>query len=84
MKQRIKNQMDDFVINGRLTIEELYTLAKQEGFEKRELFFSVENPETEQDISTSHVVSFGKGWTKDTVIMHLTWTEISHMECCHE
>jgi hypothetical protein len=44
MKNRIKNEMDDFVINGPLTIEELYTLAKQEGFENRELFFSIKNP----------------------------------------
>lgn len=76
--------MDDFVINGPLTIEELYTLAKQEGFEKRELFFSIKNPETKQHFSTYHVVDFGKGWTKDSAIMHLTWTELPHMNSCHE
>jgi len=84
MTNRIKNEMDDFVINGPLTIEELYTLAKQEGFEKRELFFSIKNPETKQHFSTHHVVDFGKGWTKDSAIMHLTWTELPHMDSCHE
>ena len=44
--ERIKNDMEDFVINGKLTIKELYELAKKEGFEDRHLFFSVKNKTT--------------------------------------
>lgn len=74
--ERVKNDMGDFVIDGKLTIEELYNLAKQEGFEDRYLFFSVKNKETGQHFSTDHVVDFGKGWCKKSAIMHLTWKEL--------
>ena len=74
--ERLKNDMDDFIIDGRLSIKELYELAKSEGFEDRTLFFSIRNPKTRQHFSTHHVVDFGKGWTRDTAIMHLTWEDI--------
>lgn len=77
---RERNEEDDFVINGRLTIKELYDLAKQEGFEERYIFFSVKNKETGQHFSTDTVVDFGKGWTKDSAIMHLTWKELPNMD----
>lgn len=80
--ERLKNDMDDFIINGNLTIKELYELAKKEGFEDRELFFSVKNPTTKQHFSTHNVVSFGKGWTKHTAIMNLTWEELPHQDAC--
>ena len=80
--ERTKNEMDDFVINGELTIEELYELAKKEGFEKRTLFFSIKNVKTGQHFSTHHVVDFGKGWTKDSAIMHLTWEDLPHSDAC--
>lgn len=82
MLPREKNEMEDFVIDGQLTIKELYELAKQEGFENRYLFFSIKNPKTKQHFSTDHVVDFGKGWTKDTAIMHLTWEELPHTDSC--
>lgn len=80
--ERAKNDMDDFVIDGKLTIKELYELAKQEGFEDRWLFFSVKNKITGQHFSTDHVVDFGKGWSKDSAIMHLTWEELPHTDSC--
>ena len=79
---REKNEMEDFVINGKLTIKELYELAKEGGFEDRSLFFSIKNPITKQHFSTSHVIDFGKGWTKDTAIMHLTWDDVPEMNTC--
>ena len=79
---RVKNDMDDFVINGRLSIKELYELAKQDGFEDRCLFFSIKNKNTGQYFSTDFVVDFGKGWTKDSAIMHLTWEELPHIDSC--
>lgn len=77
---REKNEMDDFVINGKLSIKELYELAKKEGFEDRTLFFSIKNPKTGQYFSTHDVVSFGKGWTKSTAIMNLTWEDLPQMD----
>ena len=78
--ERLKNEMGDFIINGELTIEELYELAKKDGFEKRKLFFSIKNPKTKQCFSTMNVVDFGKGWTKNTAIMHLTWEDLPHTD----
>lgn len=80
--ERIKNDMEDFVINGKLTIKELYELAKKEGFEDRHLFFSVKNKTTGQHFSTDTVVDFGKGWSKDSAIMHLTWEDLPHQDVC--
>lgn len=80
--ERSKNEMEDFVINGALTIKELYELAKEDGFEERELFFSVKNKITGQHFSTATVVDFGKGWTKNRAIMHLTWEELPHTDDC--
>ena len=80
--ERLKNDMDDFVINGKLTIKELYELAKQDGFEDRHLFFSIRNPTTKQYFGTEMVVDFGKGWTKDSAIMHLAWEENTCTDKC--
>jgi len=81
---REKNKMDDFLIEGPLTIKELYELSVSEGLEDRKLFFSIKNPTTGQHFSTSHVVDFGKGWTKDSVIMHLTWEDLEQSDSCPE
>ena len=78
--KREKNDMGDFVIDGKLTIKELYELAKEEGFEDRHLFFSVKNKETGQHFSTDHVVDFGKGWCKNSATMHLVWEELPQMD----
>jgi len=82
MSERTKNDMDDFVIDGKLSIKELYELAKKEGFEDRTLLFSVKNQKTGQYFSTDHVVDFGKGWSKKTAIMHLTWEELPKCDAC--
>jgi len=79
---RLKNSMGDFVIDGKLTIKELYELAKHGGFEDRHLFFSIKNKVTGQHLSTDTVVDFGKGWTKDSAIMHLTWVELDTGGAC--
>lgn len=79
---RTKNDLDDFIIEGKLTIKELYELAKQEGFEDRHLFFSIKNTITKQHFSTDHVVDFGKGWSKDTAIIHLTWEDLPNNDTC--
>ena len=79
---RLKNDMCDLIINGKITIKELYELSKKEGFEDSELFFSIKNKTTGQHFSTDTVVDFGKGWCKNSVIMHLTWEELPHQDSC--
>ena len=80
--EKVENWEGDYEINGKLTIKELYELAKKGGFEDRELFFSVKNKETKQYFSTQHVVKFGKGWSKGTAIMNLTWEEDTTLDSC--
>lgn len=79
-----KRELDEnehFVINGELSIKELYELAKQGGFENRYLFFSVKNEKTGQYFSTVTVKTFGKGWSKNSVRMSLTWEDSEDTDC---
>jgi hypothetical protein len=70
--KRDKNEMDDFIINGELSIEELYFLAKRDGFEKNKFFFKIREKDRGIDtIYSSKVVSFGRGWTKGSVIFEI-------------
>lgn len=73
--ERKKNGGGDFLIDGRLTIKELYELAKSEGFEDREMFFMFKNSDTGEIFSTDHVVDFGKGWGHITCLIHLKLSE---------
>lgn len=75
-----KDDMDNIIINGKLSIKRLYELAKQEGIEDRSLFFSVKNKITGQSFGTHEIVDFGKGWTKNTAIMHLTWEDLPQQD----
>lgn len=52
----------------------------REGFEDRSLFFSIKNEKTGQYFSTDNVVDFGKGWSKTTAIMHLTWEDFEDLD----
>lgn len=72
---REKDDMDDYIIGGNLTIEELYYLAKKEGFEKRNLYFKIkeEGNNMKDTIYADHVIGFGKGWTKGTAIMTIKY-----------
>ena len=80
---REKNEMEDFVINGPLTIKELYELAKQEGFEENTLYFiGKEKGEKFSDIYTQNVVSFGRGWSKNTVIVKIEYEKEKHQDTC--
>lgn len=75
--ERLLNDMDDYVINGKLTIEELYILAKKGGFDKNVLFFKVKDPNASisDTIYTTEVTSFGRGWTKNTAIIELRYNK---------
>jgi hypothetical protein len=79
-----KDDMGDFIINGKLSIEELYFLAKKGGFEDRNLYFKIkeEGNKMSDTIYTDNVMSFGKGWTKDTCIMTIKYKKEEEMEQC--
>ena len=82
---RDKDDMDDFIIDGDLSIEELYFLAKQGDFQNRKLFFKIkeEGNKMSDTIYTHHVMAFGKGWTKDTAIMTIKYKkdELANDSC---
>jgi hypothetical protein len=81
---REKDDMDDFIIDGELSIEELYYLAKKDGFEKRNLYFKLkeEGNRMSDTIYADYVMAFGKGWTKDTCIMTIKYKkEVGEYSC---
>lgn len=83
-EKREKDDMDDYIIDGKLSIEELYYLAKRDGFEKRNLFFKVveEGKKMSDTIYTEHVMTIGKGWTKGTSVMEIKYKkEIPENNC---
>lgn len=82
--KREKDDMDDFIINGELSIEELYYLAKKEGFEKRSLYFKLkeEGNNMSDTIYADHVMAFGKGWTKGTCIMTIKYKKEEPVDSC--
>ena len=77
---REKDDMEDFIIDGKLSIEELYYLAKKDGFEKRTIFFKLkeEGNSMSDTIYAEHVMAFGKGWTKDACIMTIKYELPNH------
>lgn len=81
---RKKDDMEDFIIDGKLSIEELYYLAKKDGFEKRNLYFKLkeEGNSMSDTIYADHVMAFGKGWTKDTCIMTIKYKKEVIQDSC--
>jgi len=81
---RGKDDMDDFIIDGELSIEELYYLAKKDGFEKRNLYFKLkeEGNSMSDTIYAEHVMAFGKGWTKDACIMTIKYKKEESIGGC--
>ena len=67
---REKDEMDDFIINGKLTIKELYELAKEGGYENNTLYLiGREKGEKYSNIYSQNVMTFGRGWSKSTMIL---------------
>jgi len=82
--KREKDDMEDFIIDGKLSIEELYFLAKRDGFEKRNLYFKIkeEGNRMSDTIYTDYVMAFGKGWTKDSAIMTIKYSKEEEIGLC--
>lgn len=83
--RRDVDDMGDFIIDGELSIEELYFLAKSGGFEKCNLFFKIveEDKNMSDTIYTTKVMTFGKGWGKNSSIMTINYKkeQISNDSC---
>lgn len=70
MKYKEINEMGDIVVNGKLTIQELYDYAKENGFENNTLYLiGKEEDNSMSDVYTEKVTTFGKGWTKSTALL---------------
>lgn len=84
MQQRAitKNEHDDFVIQGSITIKDLYQLAKKEGFENRFLHFSIKNKTSNSLYFTKRIKTFGKGWTNNSAIINLDVEEETQKDTC--
>lgn len=81
--ERPRNEFDDFIINGKLTIKELYELAKSEGFEDSTLYIVGKNEaEKFQDVYTENITSIGKGWAKGTAMLKITYKKEKVMDAC--
>jgi len=80
---REKDELEDFIINGKLTIKELYELAKEEGFENNTLYFiGKEKGEHFSNVYSDNVITFGRGWAKNTVILKFDYEIQKHMDAC--
>ena len=80
---REKDELEDFIINGKLTIKELYELAKEGGFENNTLYFiGREKGEKFSNLYSENVITFGRGWSKNTVILKFEYEKEKHMDAC--
>ena len=76
--RRKQNEMGDYLINGRLSIKELYELAKSDGYEDRELVFFIKNEDNGELYFSDHVVDFGKGWGHMSATIHIKLSNIDN------
>ena len=80
---REKDDMDDFIIGGELTIKELYELAKQEGYENNVLYLiGKEKGEHFSNVYSKNVTTFGRGWAKKTMILKFEYEIEKQVDCC--
>jgi hypothetical protein len=82
MEKRELNELGDIIINGKLTIQELYDFAKENNAENYDLYFISrrEDGKMEETKYTSEVTHFGKGWGKGTVIIHTKYKDDTNTE----
>ena len=68
--EREVTELGDIIVNGKLTIQELYDFAKENGYENNFLYFiGREKGKIFSDIYTHEITTFGRGWSKDTIIL---------------
>jgi hypothetical protein len=82
MDKREINELGDIVVNGKLTIQELYDYAKENGFENNTLYLIGKEENKMSDLYTEKVTTFGRGWTKNTAILKFEYKKEEHQDTC--
>jgi hypothetical protein len=81
-KEREINELGDIVVNGKLTIQELYDYAKENGFENNTLYLIGKEENKMSDLYTEKVTTFGRGWTKNTALLKFEYKKEEHQDTC--
>lgn len=84
MENRKLNELGDIIINGKLTVQELYDFAKENNALESELYFvnKKEGGTMNDTIYAQNVSHFGKGWSKNTIMIFTTYKEDKQMDTC--
>ena len=82
MDKREINELGDIVVNGKLTIQELYDYAKENGFENNTLYLIGKEENKMSDLYTEKVTTFGRGWTKNTALLKFEYKKEEHQDTC--
>ena len=78
------NELGDIVVNGELTIQELYDYAKENGFENNTLYLiGKEQGSSMSNIYTEKVTTFGRGWSKTTALLKFEYKKEEHQDTCN-
>lgn len=77
------NDLGDIVVNGELSIQELYDYAKENNFENSKLYLiGREKDSITSNLYTDKVITFGKGWGKDTAILKFEYQKEEEQDSC--
>ena len=83
MNKREINEMGDIVVNGKLTIQELYDYAKENGFENNTLYLiGKEEDNSMSDVYTEKITTFGRGWSKGTALLKFQYKKEVEQDSC--
>ena len=83
MNKKEINEMGDIVVNGNLTIQELYDYAKENGFENNTLYLiGKEQDNSMSDVYTEKVTTFGRGWSKSTALLKFEYKKEVEQDTC--
>jgi hypothetical protein len=82
-KEREINELGDIVVNGKLTIQELYDYAKENGFENNTLYLiGKEEGNSTSNVYTDTIRTFGRGWTKTTALLKFEYKKEEQQDTC--
>ena len=84
IEKRKLNELDDLIINGKLSIQELYDFAKENDLMDANLYFvsKKEGGSMSDTIYTQNVTHFGRGWSKKTIMIHTSYKKDEEIDTC--
>jgi hypothetical protein len=82
--ERKKNELGDIIVNGKLTVRELYEFAKENNRLDAEILFKNKEREGKMidTIYTAEVSHFGTGWSKNTIMIHTIYDKQFEVATC--